>query len=113
MTAPDPRTPATPAGSTDVTPAGSPDAPPPGPPHDTRTETHAEPPRHAAADLHDGPVHDTADHGGDQGHDDHGHEGEPLGPIDPFAWGAAALGIGIALVMAVCFALATGAIAVA
>ncbi len=87
------------------------DAPPAGPPHDTRTETHSEP-RHAAGDGHDGPIHDTTDHGSDHGHDDHGHDAEALGPIDVFAWGAGALGIGIALVMIVCFAIATGAIPV-
>lgn len=85
--------------------------PPAGPPHDTRTETHSEP-RHAADDAHDDPVHDAADHGSDHSHDDHGHEAEALGPIDVSSWGAGALGIGIALIMVVCFAIATGAIPV-
>jgi hypothetical protein len=57
--------------------------------------------------------HATGDHGDDHGHDDHGHGHgeEPLGPLDPFAWGAGALGIAVGLVTIACFALATGAIA--
>ncbi len=65
------------------------------------------------ADDHGGPVHGTADHGDDGGHDDHGHAEEPLGPIDVAAWGAGALGIAIAAVTVLCFALATGAIGAA
>ena len=86
-------------------------APPSGPPHDTRTETHSEP-GHAAGDAHDGAVHDAPDHGSDRGHDDHGHAEEPLGPIDVWAWGAGALGIAVAAIMVVVFAIATGAIPV-
>jgi hypothetical protein len=82
---------------------------PPGPPHDTPTETHAES-RHVAADEHTGPVHAAADHGGDHGHDDHAHGAGTLGPIDAWAWGAGALGVGVALVTALCFAWSTGAI---
>ena len=82
-------------------------APPSGPPHDTRTETHSEP-RHAAGDAHGGAVHDAIDHG----HDEHGHAEEPLGPIDVWAWGAGALGIAVAAIMVVVFAIATGAIPV-
>ncbi len=45
------------------------------------------------------------------GHAGHEHEGpEPLGPIDPIAWGAGALGVVLGLIIAACFALATGAI---
>jgi NADH-quinone oxidoreductase subunit L len=66
---------------------------------------------HHATDApgHDDAVahHRTDDHGEDHGHDDHAHEDEALGPIDPFAWGAAALGILVAIVIAACFALAT------
>ena len=51
--------------------------------------------------------HRTDDHGEDHGHDDHAHEDETLGPIDLFAWGAGILGIAIAIVIAVTFALAT------
>lgn len=48
------------------------------------------------------------DHGDDQGHDDHGHDdhghgGEALGPFDLPAWGAAALGIVLGLVVVFAF----------
>jgi hypothetical protein len=58
-----------------------------------------------------GDHHATTDHGTDGGHDDHGHadEWEP-GPIDVAAWGAAALGVALGLVVAACFALATAAV---
>ncbi len=64
-------------------------------------------PGHAgSAGLH----HDIGDHGDDGGHDDHAHVEEPLGPIDLAAWGAGLLGVAVAAVMIVCFALATGAL---
>ena len=63
-------------------------------------------PGHAGAVAH----HLTDDHGDDHGHDDHAHGEEALGPIDVTAWGAGALGIVIGVVMAACFALATGVI---
>ena len=66
---------------------------PPGPPHDTRTETHSEPDRPNA-----------------DAHDEHGHAGEALGPVDLPAWGAGVLGVAVALVVAVCFAWSTGAL---
>jgi hypothetical protein len=53
---------------------------------------HAEPAAHEPADLHGG--HGAADV-------------EPLGPIDPLAWGAGAMGVVLGLVIAACFALAT------
>jgi ABC-type Zn2+ transport system substrate-binding protein/surface adhesin len=53
--------------------------------------------------------HETGDHGDDHGHDDHGHDEEALGPIDLAAWGAGALGVVLGLVIAACFAIATGA----
>jgi hypothetical protein len=58
-----------------------------------------------------GDHHTTTDHGSDHGHDDHGlaDEWEP-GPIDIAAWGAGALGVGLGLVVAACFALATAAV---
>lgn len=46
-------------------------------------------------------------HGDDDGHGDHGHGEEPLGPVDVFAWGAGVLGVVIGVVIAACFALAT------
>jgi hypothetical protein len=60
--------------------------PPAEPPHDTATETHSEP-------------------------DEHEHDGEELGPIDVWAWGAGALGLLVAVVMAACFVLATSVVA--
>jgi hypothetical protein len=60
-------------------------------------------PGHAGAVAHHAPD----DHGGDHGHDDHAHGEEALGPIDTAAWGAGILGIVIAVIMALCFALAT------
>ena len=48
--------------------------------------------------------HGTADdHGEDHGHDDHGHGGEALGPINLQAWGAAALGIVLGLIVMFAF----------
>jgi hypothetical protein len=53
--------------------------------------------------------HGAADHGGDHGHDDHAHgSAETLGPIDPMAWGAGALGILLGLIVALCLAIAAG-----
>jgi hypothetical protein len=51
--------------------------------------------------------HAATDHGDAHGHDDHGHGDLALGPIDTAAWGAGILGVGIAVVIAICFALAT------
>jgi hypothetical protein len=69
------------------------------------TSTHdGDTPGHTGAVAH----HLTDDHGDDHGHDDHAHGDEQLGPIDVAAWGAGALGIALGIVVAVCFALATG-----
>lgn len=54
-----------------------------------------------------GPHETVTDHGGDHGHEDHGHGSQKLGPMDPMAWGAGALGIGLGLVVAFCMVLAT------
>lgn len=70
-------------------------------PHATDSPGHA-----GSAGLH----HDLDDHGGDHGHDDHAHAEEALGPIDVAAWGAGALGLVIGVVVALCFAVSTGAI---
>ena len=43
------------------------------------------------------------DHGADHGHDDHAHTGDSLGPIDLPAWGAAALGIVLGLIVLFAF----------
>lgn len=73
-----------------------------------------------SADKHadDAPGHEGAvghhlpdDHGEDHGHDDHAHADETLGPIDAAAWGAGIAGVLIGLAIALCFALATSALA--
>jgi hypothetical protein len=58
-----------------------------------------------------GDHHATTNHASDGDHDDQGlaDEWEP-GPIDVAAWGAGALGVGLGLVVAACFALATAAV---
>ena len=49
------------------------------------------------------------DHGDEHGHDDHGgHGGEALGPLDVRAWGMAALGILLGLLVAIAFLQALG-----
>jgi hypothetical protein len=48
-----------------------------------------------------------ADHGDAHGHDEHGHDGEVLGPFDVAAWGAGALGVAISVVIAIAFVIAT------
>ena len=58
----------------------------------------------AVADHHD------ADHGDGHGHDDHANAAEALGPIDIAAWGAGVIGVAIAVVIAICFSLATSGI---
>ena len=50
------------------------------------------------------------DHGETDGHDDHAHGSEALGPVDVQAWGAFAVGIALGLIVAACVALSTGAI---
>jgi len=55
----------------------------------------------------DADTHGTGDHGADDGHDDHAHEPEALGPVDVMAWGAFILGAGLGLAVAFCIALAT------
>lgn len=59
--------------------------------------------------------HHAAPHGSAGGGDPHGighdaapgHEEAALGPVDMTAWGAGLLGVALALVMVVCFILAT------
>lgn len=79
---------------------------PPEVPHTTMSDPHTTdaPGHHAPADEH----HEATDHGDEHGDDDHAEE--PLGPIDVAAWGAGMLGLGIALAIAACFALATSSL---
>ncbi len=73
-------------------------------PMSTTTEPHdQDAPGHSGAVVH----HSLSDHGDDHGHDDHAHADGALGPLDARAWGAAAIGVGLGLVIAVCFAVAT------
>jgi len=46
-----------------------------------------------------GPHGAADDHGDSDGHDDHAHDGMWLGPIDVMAWGAAAVGVVLGLVV--------------
>ncbi len=50
-----------------------------------------------------GPHGSAEDHGDADGHDDHAHRGETLGPIDVNRWGAAVLGFVLGLVLVVAF----------
>ena len=58
------------------------------------------------SDAMAGPHGSTADHGETHGHDDHAHgdSAMALGPIDVYAWGAAAVGIAAGLVVALVLA---------
>ena len=69
------------------------------------SDTHASP--HAGESMV-GPHGSADDHGGDHGHDDHGHSGETLGPIDLPMWGAAALGLVLGLIVVFAFIQAAG-----
>jgi hypothetical protein len=66
-------------------------------------------PDHDEAQVHDEP-HAAGDGGADTEHDDHGHAGEALGPIDWPQWAAGILGVAIGIVIAAGFALSTGAV---
>lgn len=65
------------------------------------TDTHGSGP-HAGESMV-GPHGSADDHGDDGGHDDHAHGGEALGPINVAAWGAAALGIVLGLIVVFAF----------
>lgn len=54
--------------------------------------------------------HGAGDHGDDGGHDDHAHAAEALGPIDWAAWTVGVVGVAIGVVIALGFAVSTGAI---
>ena len=55
-----------------------------------------------------GPHGVTDDHGESDGHDDHAHAAASLGPIDTLAWGAAAVGILLGLVVVLALVQAQG-----
>jgi hypothetical protein len=51
---------------------------------------------------------DPAHHPDDtDGHDDHAHAGEALGPVDVRAWGALLLGVAAGLLVALCLVITT------
>ncbi len=70
------------------------------------TDPHA-PTGHHADEALSGP-HGAGDHGDDGEHDDHAHAEERLGPIDVVAWTFSIVGVGLGLLIAFGFALATG-----
>lgn len=62
--------------------------------------------RHQPGDI-DAEPHGPDDHGETDGHDDHAHGSEALGPIDTTRWGAFVGGILLGLVVAVCLVVTT------
>ena len=80
------------------------------------TETHGTPETHterdAVPDPHDmsvvaGAHGSTDDHGGDHGHDDHGHAPASLGPTDWRMWAVGAIGLAVGLIVTAGFVVAT------
>jgi hypothetical protein len=61
---------------------------------------------HHPGDLAD-EAHGPDDHGETDGHDDHAHGEEALGPVDVQAWGALALGVGAGLLVVLCLVITT------
>ena len=78
----------------------------------SKTQTSHEPSpdelEHASADggHHPGDLagepHGPGDHGETDGHDDHAHGAEALGPVDVQAWGALVLGVAAGLLVVLC-----------
>ena len=54
-----------------------------------------------------GPHGSTDDHGGEHGHDDHGHNPDALGPIDWRMWTVGAAGLVVGLIVTAGFVVAT------
>jgi hypothetical protein len=61
---------------------------------------------HHPGDLAD-EAHGPDDHGETDGHDDHAHGVDALGPVDVRAWGALALGVGAGLLVVLCLVITT------
>ena len=55
--------------------------------------------------------HGPDDHGETDGHDDHAHAEEALGPVDVQAWGALILGIAAGLLVVLCLVITTRVLA--
>ena len=83
----------------------------------SKTQTSHEPSpdelEHATSDRghHPGDLADEAhgpdDHGETDGHDDHAHAAETLGPVDVQAWGALAIGVAAGLLVVLCLVITT------
>jgi hypothetical protein len=71
-----------------------------------RTDPHRTDP-HAGESMV-GPHGAADDHGESDGHDDHAHAASSLGPIDAMAWGAAAVGVVLGLVVVLALVQAQG-----
>ncbi len=75
----------------------------------------ADPHRAMPAEAAGRPGHDPSDDAAHHratvdDHDDHGHAGEALGPIDVSAWAAGIAGVALGLVVTVCFIAATAGV---
>ena len=77
------------------------DAPEPGGGHGHVPDTHGE------SVVVAGPHGATDDHGGDHGHDDHGHGAGGLGPTDWRMWGIGAAGLVVGVIVTAGFVVAT------
>jgi hypothetical protein len=70
-----------------------------------RTDLHADP--HPGESMV-GPHGAGDDHGADGGHDDHAHGAASLGRVDVMAWGAAAVGVILGLLVVLALVQAQG-----
>ena len=67
---------------------------------------------HVAAQSEDrADAHGSGHDGVAAGHDEHGHGGEALGPVDVRAWGALVLGIAAGLVVVLCLVITNSLVA--
>jgi hypothetical protein len=66
------------------------------------------PDQHGASHAVEGEHGSVDDHGGDHGHDDHGHAAEALGPIDWPMWGVGVLGVVVAIIVTAGLVAASG-----
>ncbi len=80
----------------------------PHPAPDAHDEPGRVPDMHGSSDVVEGAHGSTADHGNGHGHDDHGHEGMGLGPIDWRMWAVGVVGVVAALIVTAGFVVATG-----
>ena len=71
------------------------------------TDVHGTPEAHTESGSVPDPHGTTDDHGGDHGHDDHGHAPGALGPIDWRMWIVGAAGLVVGLIVTAGFVVAT------